>query len=522
MNRLRRFLQNEFGQTAAVVVLSSSSVMAVAGASLESGHVYYAYQRLRASTIAATLAGAQAMPSTSQATSNVTLYSAQSGELNATPLLQNAVATPTFLCSSAVSTDLNVACETSTGAAGGYNAISVTQTATVKLWFGALFGFRSMNLSVTSEAAMRGGVDTPWNIAIIMDTTTSMGDSDGGTQCSGTRESCALQGLRILLGDLYPCALGQTCNSTSPAPAAVDRVTLFVFPAVTTGTEANDYTCTNGKMTNPAAVAYTIQNTVPVYTAGTAPASNLMLPAGDTYQVINSFLYDYKTADTVTTLNPGSEIVVAAGGKSGCAGLQTPGGEHTYYAQAIYAAQAALAGATTPGTKNAIIILGDGDMNACAPNAYTSGGACSGSNFAVTEGTLNGTGTKTSNPSHYTDPTYPSALGECGQAVLAAQYAAGAGTTVYTIGYGSPTSGSCTTDATYSATVTTNGGSWAPGMQACNALAAMASAQTNFYSDDGSGCQATAPSNQSLTQLTAIFRAITNNLTSPRLIPVGT
>jgi hypothetical protein len=93
---------------------------------------------------------------------------------------------------------------------------------------------------------------------------------------------------------------------------------------------------------------------------------------------------------------------------------------------------------------------------------------------------------------------------------------------VYTIGYGSPTSGSCATDKTYSATVTTNGGSWAAGKQACDALAAMASSQVNFYSDDGNGCQATAPSNQNLTKLTAIFHAITSNLSTPRLIPAGT
>jgi hypothetical protein len=50
----------------------------------------------------------------------------------------------------------------------------------------------------------------------------------------------------------------------------------------------------------------------------------------------------------------------------------------------------------------------------------------------------------------------------------------------------------------------------------------MASAATNFYSDDGHGCEATAPSNQNLTKLTAIFRAIVDNMSSPRLIPAGT
>ena len=121
-------------------------------------------------------------------------------------------------------------------------------------------------------------------------------------------------------------------------------------------------------------------------------------------------------------------------------------------------------------------------------------------------------GTKTSNPTGYQSYAYPSALGECGQAVLAAQAAANAGTTVYTIGYGSPTSGGCLSDKTYSTSLGVNGGTWGPGDQPCRALAAMASSAVNFYSDDGDGCQATAPSNQNLTKLTAIFRAIVDNI----------
>jgi Flp pilus assembly protein TadG len=512
---MRRFLKNERGQTAVVVVLTGATMIALAAASVDMGHVYYAYQKLVASTNAAALAGAQAMPNTTQASTYVTTYSAQSNGLNANPMLQNVVATPTFLCLNTVSGTLNVACETANGGSGGYNSLKVRQTATIPLWFGGLIGMSQMNVAATATAAMRGGQNAPWNLAVVMDTTSSMGSSDNGAQCSGTRESCALQGLRILLSDLYPCALGDTCSSSNKY---VDSVSLFVFPAVTTATQAKDYTCPTS---NPTIVAYTIPDTVPVYTPGTAPASNLLLPTGDTYEVIG-FANDYKTTDTATSLNTSSNIVIASGGKSGCSGLQDPGGEKTYYAQVIYAAQAALVTeqAANPGSQNAMIILSDGDATACASNAYTTGGACNSSaNVVATEGTLNGTGTSTTNPSGYNSYTYPSALGECGQAVLASQFAANSGTMVYTIGYGSPTSGSCLSDRTYSASVTTHGGTWGPGKQACQALAAMASAQVNFYSDDGSGCQATAPSNQNLTKLTAIFRAIVNNLTSPRLIP---
>ena len=137
-------------------------------------------------------------------------------------------------------------------------------------------------------------------------------------------------------------------------------------------------------------------------------------------------------------------IAAGASGQSNCTGIKAPGGEATYYAQVIYAAQAALASeqAANPGSQNAIILLTDGDATACASNANTTAGACnSKSELLASEGTLNGTGTKTSNPTGYQSYAYPSALGECGQAVLAAQAAANAGTTVYTIGYGSPNVG---------------------------------------------------------------------------------
>ncbi|MGA3101557.1 MAG: TadE/TadG family type IV pilus assembly protein [Terracidiphilus sp.] len=507
---LRRFLRNQRGQTVVAVMITAATVMSLAAASVETGHVYYAYQQLVASTNSAALAGAEAMPNTTQASTNVTTYSAQSNGMNATAMLQNVTATPAFLCLSTVSNGLNVPCQTSTGGSGGYNAMSVTQTATIPLWFGGLVGMKKMNVSYTAEAAMAGGQNLPWNIAVIVDTTSSMNTSDGGDQCSGTRITCALLGVQALLNDLYPCGLGQTCTNAGATP--FDSVSLFVFPAVTGSTAPDDSKC---PQSNPTIVSYTFPD----------PPSNTTLPSADTYQV-DGFANNYKTSDSASSLNQAAGIVIAAGdsGQSNCSGIQAPGGEGTYYAQVIYAAQAALLlqQATNPGSQNAIILLTDGDATACASNANTTAGACdTKSQLLASEGTLNGTGTKTSNPSGYESYAYPSALGMCGQAVLAAQAAANAGTTVYTIGYGSPTSGGCLSDKTYSATVGLTGRNWGPGDQPCQALAAMASSAVNFYSDDGSGCQATAPTNQNLTKLTAIFRAITDNMSSPRLIPTG-
>jgi Flp pilus assembly protein TadG len=517
---IRRFVKSDRGQGAVVAVMSMSVMLALGGASIETGHVYYAYQRLVASTNAAALAGAQAMPDTTEASTNVTRYSSEAGQLNANGMLSNASVNPSFLCLNTVSNSLNVPCQTSNGASGGYNALKVTQTAKVNLWFGGLIGMSSMNMSASATAAMRGGTNAPWNIAIILDATPSMDYQDSGAQCSGTQLYCAKQGIQALLSDLYPCAVGQTCTSGS---SAVDSVSLFVFPPVTSSTVYKDYTCNSGK---PTAVAYTFLD----------PPTNTTLPSGDTYQVIG-FSNDYKTTDTATSLNTSSNLVTAAsgtssgggwwwyGGGSSCSGVTTRY-EWTSYAQVIYTAQTALAAqqAANPNSKNAIVFLSDGDANASAMNAYTAGGGNSSTpiSLVASEGKLNGTGTSSTNPSGYNAYAYPSALGQCGQAVLAAQASANAGTVFYTIGYGSPVSGSCNTDKIYSTSVTTNGGSWAAGKQGCDALKAMASAEANFYSDDGSGCEATVPSNQSITKLTAIFRAITDNLTTPRLIPNGT
>ncbi|HEY1806458.1 MAG TPA: hypothetical protein VGG45_18445 [Terracidiphilus sp.] len=511
----RRFVKNQRGQALVFVMITASMIMALAAASIETGHVYYAYQKLVASTNASVMAGATAMPNTTTAKTMVAQYSSQSGKLNANAMLTNDVATPAFLCLSTVSNSLKVPCQTSTGGTGGYNSLSVTQTATVPLWFGGLVGMKQMNMSYTAEAAMAGGQNSPWNIAVVVDTTSSMNDSDNNSiQCNGTRITCAKLGVQALLNDLYPCGLGQTC--TDPT-TYVDSVSLFVFPAVTTSTAPDDYTCpSRGTEANPTIVAYTFPD----------PPNNTTLPTADTYQV-TTFANNYKTSDSATSLNQAAPIVIAAGdsGLSSCPGISAPGGEGTYYAQAIYAAQAALVYQQSqhPGSQNAIILLSDGDATACASNANTTAGACSTkSQIVASEGMLNGTGTHSTNPTGYQSYAYPSALGMCGQAVLAAQTAASNGTTIYTIGYGSPTSGGCLSDHTYSATVSTPGGSWGPGKQPCAAIGAMASAATNFYSDDANGCEATAPSNQNLTQLTAIFRAIVDNLGEPRLIPPGT
>jgi primosomal replication protein N len=541
------------------------AVMGLSAAGLESGHVYYAYRLLQASTKAAALAGAQAMPNLTDAAVYVTKYSSESNQENASNLLQGDTATSNFYCSTDA-TKLNVPCQTpSAGSCTGgstCNALTVTQTASANLWFGGLLGVKTMNLSYSATASMRGGTDIPYNIAVIVDTTGSMASGYSGGGCGGEAEiTCAVGGLKTLLQQMDPCYLNTTCTASTPY---VDGVALFVFPALNIAATnvAKDTTCPT---TNPSIVPYAFTNV----TVGAM--QNLFLPTSTadypnqagTYEVV-PFNDTYKASDETTTLNTLDALAVAAGGGGGsCKGLQAPGGEGTYYAQEIYGAQAALKAqqASYPGSQNVMIILTDGDATACNSGANTAAGGCNGADNVValncpavsvvsgkitcgasphtpcptvaataafggctTAGSapLNGTGTATTNPTGYISPTYPSALGMCGQAVQQAQLATEAGTTVYTVAMGAETSGSCLSDAHYSITSGSTYGAegFTSGQQACQAIGAMASNVNTFYSDNNSGCPASG-GNVNFTTIAQIFQAIGDGLTGSRLIPPG-
>jgi hypothetical protein len=118
--------------------------------------------------------------------------------------------------------------------------------------------------------------------------------------------------------------------------------------------------------------------------------------------------------------------------------------------------------------------------------------------------------------------------------VEAAQLASAAGTTVYTVAMGSATSGSCSSDSptsTYTLTGLSNGATTWPtgaghggqasvtGGQACNAISAMASSASTFYSDDQGGCQSTV--NGTFESMASIFTDVAKKLSTSRLIPAN-
>ncbi len=532
---IRKFLMEERAQAMPVIMFGLVAFLGFAGISIEVGHGYFAVAELRSSTSAAALAGASGLPNQAKATTYAQNYSSIDTGLNRNGIMsvQPTGLVTAFYCSSTVS-GWGTPCQDSNGnyTSSGANVMTVTQTAKVPTWFAAMFGVPNFNITATATAAMAGGQYTPDNIAIVVDTTSSMSSNDPGTQtaCSSKSQiACALLGAQKLLSQLNPCSSGTTCTTGSKP---VNTVSLFVFPPVLATTVTKDYICPTA---NPTIEPYTFQNTTAAAPNFNPPVDVNGIPLYD--YMITTWSTDYRSSVGTQTLNPNSDIVIAVGdsGVGGCAGISSPGGYGTYYAQGIYIAQQALIAAQSAnkGSSNVMIILSDGDATACAANGNTAAGACnSKADLVVQTGYLNGTtaasGCTSAHNCSPTSYTYPSALGECGQAVVAAQAAAAAGTKVETIGYGSETSG-CATDKTYSATVGSVSyantgwgatGSWKAGDSPCQALAAMASGLQFVYSDDGNGC--VSADNGSVTQLNQIFGAITNGLSSPRLLPNGT
>jgi Flp pilus assembly protein TadG len=488
--RLRRVRKDERGQVLPMVAILMVGFLGMCGIVIDTGRVYVGYRVLQSATDAAALAGAQSLPGNSASTA-ATTYSAVNGNLNANSGFANVTITTSLGCLSALSAQ-GIACVAPANA----NAIQVKETATVNMYFARIFGTSSVSMTATSTASMRGAITTPYNVALVLDATSSMGNTDSG-DCNASRMTCALQGVRTLLNDLSPCAASQTTCGTATNGAvsnAVDNVSLFAFPNMTTTTVADEYDCSSS---NPTTEPYT-------YPSPTASSLSTMpfTTGSTTYQMtyqIFGFQSDYRTSDTASALNSASNTVKAVGGKSGCTGMSNPGGQGTYYAGALYAAQSALLAqqSANPGSQNVIILLSDGDASASSSQMTTKAQSTpTGKNSQATTWATN-TG------------TYPSYVNECQQAVTAGAAIAATGTRVYSVAYGAAATSGCSTDTgTYK-------------NKPCNAMKDIASSPAYFFSDytasQNSGQCISA--SQPTTSLNQIFTQIAGSFTAARLIP---
>jgi hypothetical protein len=531
--RLRSFGRQESGQVLPLVGVLMIGLLGMVAFGLDVGHAVYSQRELQQATDATALAAAQAMSRPGNTTSNinggsaasptgsggvVASYSSATGGLNERASLPGVSVTSTMKCLQTLETQ-GLSCVGTIP----FNAVQVTQTVSLKTLFGSMIGMKTVPLNAVATAAIRGGGPRPSNVAVIMDTTLSMNIYD--SNCSNTQMQCALNGFQILLKSLNPCGLYQTdCSPVNGvATNSFDRVALFTFPNVTVGTASVDASCTRpiqgnmpsifnvspyGNITMMTGATNASWPGIPVAVAYSAPVAGAAsyAPTGNntaTYQ-ITGFLSDYRTSDASTTLNPGSALVKAAGASPNC-GAMAPsnfdGDYGTYYAGAIYAAQASLVNtqAQNPGSENILIILGDGDSHSPQSNCYVSSSlTCLGS-FNVFGSPASGNG------------SYPSWVSQCQQAVTAAQAASSTGTIVYTVAYGASAITGCGTD---SGTYRNN---------PCDAMAAMASAPQDFYSDwKQTGSDGTCTSSQPVVSLNDIFTSIAQTLTTARLIPNNT
>ncbi|MGA3224698.1 MAG: pilus assembly protein TadG-related protein [Acidobacteriaceae bacterium] len=532
--RIGNLLRDERGQALPLVAIAFVALLGLAGAAIDVGHVFYCDRALQSAADASALAGGGSMRTATTSAAVIaaaTSYSAVPGSVNAQPSLPNVTMSsgfPALKCLSTLQTQ-GIACQ----GAVPYNAIQIQEQAAVPMYFAALFGLRTMTVTVSATAASRGGAPSPFNVAVIIDTTLSMNFPDA--DCGNTEIACALNGVQVLLQNLSPCAASlASCSVTNGvAASSVDRVALFTFPGVSSSTAQLDTTCTTAVPTPTTQNRYwsmvqsglTINFVMPMSPTGSTPvtpwsslpqamaysfpaagASSYVPAQSDyatypmtlgtaTYQ-ITDFLSDYRISNSATALNPSSTLVKAAGGVIGCGTMAPPnydGVYGTYYAGVIYAAQSALVAekAANPGSGNVMIILSDG--NATAPQT-------------------NGNNTVMGSPAT-SNGQYPSWVGECGQAVVAAKYATSQGTQVYSVAYGSEPTG-CASDQ--------SAGSY-PNITPCATMAAMASAPQYFYSDyHQSGSGSTCVAGQPVTSLSDIFTAISADLSTARLIPNNT
>ena len=549
-----RSLRDDSGQVLSWVAIVLIVCLMLGGLVIDIGHAMVVRRQLQISTDAAALAAAGTLPDTT--------YSTVGENYSATPSGKNQL--PGVSVSSVVITPLCLQAIGGNCSSTSPNAIRVTENASIPTYFARIFGVKNVTVSTTSTAAERGS-GGPYNIAIIVDSTLSMNAID--SYCNGeTQEQCALDGVLKMLG--YQ---GQGKYSLNPA---VDHVALFTFPNVASGKpvgiEMNGiFTCTTPipgrsgysydqsvnsyislltarKSTSwNGTVTWSIQNDPPwsgiawaePYTFPPVDATAYAPPSGSlgpSYQVVG-FSDNYRTSAASTSINRNSSLVMAAGGVSGCGGLQPSnydGNYGTYYAGAIYAAQAALLAeqANNPGSTNVMVILGDGNSTAprssSSPNPLSPAMPSSPTESTTTyKSTTQLTNTAYALPATYgvatSSGTYPSWVGECGQAVDAAHYAANIpqnGTKVFTIAYGASTSSSS------SACASDRNAGQHPNISPCDTMKQMASDPKYFYSDYTvpGGDRGCVSSHNAVTSMSGIFGDIPSQLGHAALIPNNT
>ena len=460
---LRKFKmawQDRRGAAAFMFVVAATAVIGATGFAVDVGTVLIARQALQANTNAAVLDGAYVWTQSGGTQANA-LTAAQGWiTSHSVPFVSSVTSTATAACVTSTTNLPPCVAGTST------NAISLKQTGTVPTFFLRVLGKTSWTVSAEATAAKGGGAPLPLNVMFVLDTTRSMGtsaDSDGCTVPgvgNPTKLQCAMYGVQQVLKQLDP---------------SVDKVGLMVFPGMSS-------------------------TWTPCGTPNIVPYG----ATGITYQLIHNAL-DTNYATSIGVLNDSSALVKTvgdnktSGGLTGC--LQAPGGEGTFYADAISAAQSALKSEGAATAQNVIILLSDGEANA------TSSDMASG--YATTACAA---GSADCSPGHLEQ--------QCNQAVYNATSATNSGTWVFAIAYdtttataGTSSSAACPTQMLtkyyYDSPTGANTAAWSP----CSALQSVASSSANFYST-----QSSCKSVNSYADVATMFRQVGQSLMKPRRV----
>jgi Flp pilus assembly protein TadG len=230
MNSLfRRMLGDESGAAAILVGAAIFALVGFGALSVDVGYLYSAQRELQASANAAAMAGARDIGVGGNPQATATSYSSVTANKNANPNLTLASITSTLFCFHTGGTCTTN--QTSVPANTSANGIQVQEQATVPLFFGRIFGISTVQISAKGVALAAGGVPHPLNVVFIVDATGSMGNND--PVCGATRIVCALNGVKTLLGELWPCAsnlasCGAAVNGNVANP--VDEAALMQFP----------------------------------------------------------------------------------------------------------------------------------------------------------------------------------------------------------------------------------------------------------------------------------------------------
>lgn len=517
---------SQSGQSLVLIAFVLLLLFAAAAVSIDMGNLYFCYSELVTATQAAANAGGTAMPNpaVASATRVADNYSGGSvvsalynippnGSINITGVTVNyaCVNTSTYpnlnLPPCATYSSVPTGCPvTASNPAGGCNAIQVIENATVSTFFAKLFGVGTINISAAASASAAGGGAIPYHIMLVMDTTSSMGSGSdtgcvAGSVNSYSPENCAQFGVQTLLSGLAPCASGLSNCGSSPA---VDQVGLMVFPGLCsdTNTGIHGSQASGGNCPNTTTLTNTTANL-------TYAPDDYLCPATDPpianynnnpeYLILgfsgNNTAQNYRLSDTAG-LNQNSNLFKTVGAGTNKCGVPTPGGEGTFYAGVITAAQQYLTANHTNGIQDVMILLSDGDPTASPAQ-------------------LGGTVPQTVTFGGMKNSLYQS-TGECTQAVNAANYAKtykeadGKSTVIYSVSYGSETSG-CTAGET------------APYTTPCATMQGIASVPNSQYffsvpnstTKGGTICTGAVP----ITKLDQVFVAIKSDLQGSRLIP---